>query len=336
MYKRPARFIQIDLLSTCNAKCLHCYRQTVLGAENIHYEKNVQVHPKSFKLALQDPYFNDLQEILFSGNYGDPLASSHLIEMLDDLHEIKPNLSLMFHTNGSLGSKELWMGLAARLNGRGKFVKFAIDGLEDTNHLYRRGVLWNSVMENAQNFIAAGGRAVWMFIIFDHNAHQVEEARALSVKLGFAKFETRKNFASHYDPSYKILSKAEHDELLAKLPPKTRSDYNVTPERLNSIEIKCEAADEESVFIDHDGRIWPCCYMAGWKYANDKAKRDYHIEKLEAAYKPNFNSIYHHSPTEIMNHPLFTKVMKESWEDPSKIHYMCSYKCGKASCDKQI
>jgi MoaA/NifB/PqqE/SkfB family radical SAM enzyme len=335
MYKRPARFIQIDLLSTCNAKCLHCYRQTVIGHENNHYEKNIHVNPKSFKLALQDPYFNNLEEILFCGNYGDPLASLHLIELLDDIYEIKPNLSLMFHTNGSLGPKDLWTALAARLNGKGKFVKFAIDGLKDTNHIYRRGVSWTSVMENAQNFIAAGGRAVWMFIIFDHNEHQVEEARVLSKKLGFAKFETRRNFASNYKPQYE-LTKEEQNEIISNLSPPTRSDYDVSVEKINSIEIQCESVQEESVYIDHDGRIWPCCYMAGWKYANDKAKRDYHIEKLESNYKTNFNSIYHYTPTEIMKHPLFSNDMKESWENADKIHYMCSYKCGKENCVKQI
>lgn len=336
MYKRPARYIQIDLLSTCNAKCLHCYRQTVVGLENNHYEKNVHVNPKSFKLALQDPYFNDLEEILFCGNYGDPLASTHLIELIDAINEIKPNLSLRFHTNGSLGSKDLWTGLAARLNGKGKFVKFAIDGLEDTNHIYRRNVAWSSVMENAQNFIAAGGRAVWMFIIFNHNEHQVEEARALSQKLGFVRFETRKNFASHYHPDYETLSPEEQQKIISKWPPPTRLDYTVSAEKLNSIEIKCESSTDDLVYIDHDGRIWPCCFLAGWKYANDKTKRDYHIEKLEAAYKPYFNSIYHYTPTEIMNHPFFTKDMPESWGAAEKIHFMCSYKCGKASCDKQV
>ena len=336
MYKRPARSIQIDLVSTCNAKCLHCYRQTTVGRENTHYVKNVHIDPKAFKRALQDPYFNNLEEILFSGNYGDPLASPHLMEILDYLDELKPHLGLIFHTNGSLGSKELWTQLASRLNGRGRFVKFAIDGLEDTNHIYRRGVSWDSLMENAKTFIESGGRAAWMFVIFDHNKHQVEAARELSQKMGFAKFETRKNFASHYNPRYEILSAEEQEALISKLPKLTMADYAVSKEQLDSQTIDCESKNEESVFIDHDGRIWPCCFIAGWKNANDHAKRDYHLEKMETRYKPFFNSIYHYSPTEIMNHSLFKNEMQESWIDPDKIHYMCSYKCGKTKCEKNI
>lgn len=105
MYKRPARLIQIDLVSTCSARRLRCYRQTTVGKENIHYVKNVHVDPKAFRLALQDPYFDNLEEILFCGNYGDPMASPHLIKILDYLDELKPHLGLMFHTNGSLVQK---------------------------------------------------------------------------------------------------------------------------------------------------------------------------------------------------------------------------------------
>jgi ubiquinone/menaquinone biosynthesis C-methylase UbiE len=41
-------------------------------------------------------------------------------------------------------------------------------------------------------FIAAGGRARWDFLIFEHNQHQVEEAEALATKWGFEKFVAKK------------------------------------------------------------------------------------------------------------------------------------------------
>ena len=56
-------------------------------------------------------------------------------------------------------------------------VIFAIDGLEDTNHLYRVNTNFNKIMENAKAFINAGGIARWDFIAFAHNEHQIEEAK---------------------------------------------------------------------------------------------------------------------------------------------------------------
>ena len=48
-------------------------------------------------------------------------------------------------------------------------------------------------MENAEAFIKAGGRARWDYIVFGHNEHQVEEARALAESMGFEKFNVKKS-----------------------------------------------------------------------------------------------------------------------------------------------
>ena len=51
---------------------------------------------------------------------------------------------------------------------RGRVV-FAIDGLQDTLGTYRRNVSFDKVIANASAFIAAGGRAEWDFLVFEHN-----------------------------------------------------------------------------------------------------------------------------------------------------------------------
>jgi hypothetical protein len=51
-------------------------------------------------------------------------------------------------------------------------VVWGIDGLEDTNHLYRQDVEWNKVMDRVKWFIDAGGHATWKWIPFLHNKHQ--------------------------------------------------------------------------------------------------------------------------------------------------------------------
>ena len=64
-------------------------------------------------------------------------------------------------------------------------VIFGIDGLSDTHHIYRRNTKYEDVINNAKAFIAAGGRANWQYIIFDHNKHQTEEAKHIAKELGF-------------------------------------------------------------------------------------------------------------------------------------------------------
>ena len=70
---------------------------------------------------------------------------------------------------------------------------FGIDGLEDTNHIYRQGTVFKQIIRNVKAFIQAGGRAQWDFIVFKHNEHQVEKAGELSKKLGFEIFSIKRS-----------------------------------------------------------------------------------------------------------------------------------------------
>jgi MoaA/NifB/PqqE/SkfB family radical SAM enzyme len=126
------------------------------------------------------------------GNYGDPAVASDTLEAFAYFREHNPTLNLSMHTNGSMKKPEWWAELAGVIGQKG-YVIFGVDGLEDTNHLYRQGTVWKKIMENAQAFIDAGGRARWDYIVFAHNEHQVEEARALATNMGFEKFNIKKS-----------------------------------------------------------------------------------------------------------------------------------------------
>jgi hypothetical protein len=60
--------------------------------------------------------------------------------------------------------------------------------MEDTNHLYRRNVKWNKLMENALAFNSTGAKSVWEFLVFKHNEHQIADARSLAKKMKFTEF----------------------------------------------------------------------------------------------------------------------------------------------------
>ena len=72
------------------------------------------------------------------------------------------------------------LGYISKINStkyrQGLTVKFAVDGLEDTNHLYRRKVNWGKVWANMTAYSQAGGFGIWNFIIFKHNEHQIDQA----------------------------------------------------------------------------------------------------------------------------------------------------------------
>jgi MoaA/NifB/PqqE/SkfB family radical SAM enzyme len=116
-------------------------------------------------------------------------------------------MQLSFHTNASAKTPEWWSKLPAAM-GKSHYVVFSVDGLEDTNHLYRQGTVWKNIMRNAEAFIQAGGRARWDYIVFGHNEHQVEEARALATSMGFEKFNVKKS--NRFFSNTRGAVKAEH------------------------------------------------------------------------------------------------------------------------------
>ena len=125
------------------------------------------------------------------GNLGDPIVARDTLEIFKYFREHNPKMWLSMNTNAGAKSVAWWEELASVINKKGAVI-FSVDGLRDTNHLYRQGVNWDNVERNMQAFINAGGRARWDFLIFEHNQHQVEEAEELATTGGCEKFMKKK------------------------------------------------------------------------------------------------------------------------------------------------
>ena len=138
-----------------------------------------------------------LEIILFCGVHGDPGMAKDLYEICEYIATTNPKTSVRINTNGGMRKPEFWkkMGelFAKQRQDHWKWmITFSIDGLEDTNHLYRRNVEWSKVTANAQAFINAGGIAEWDYLIFKYNEHQIDQAIALSKSMGFLNFHPKK------------------------------------------------------------------------------------------------------------------------------------------------
>jgi hypothetical protein len=113
--------------------------------------------------------------------------------------------------------------------------------LEDTNSDYRINVQWNKVMANAEAFIAAGGSAHWDMLVYRHNEHQVDACQQLARDMGFRWFRAK----------------------VSKRPLVKKLEYPVNwvkPEQ-RAVKINCHALHEQSIYIDAQGRVSPCCWL---------------------------------------------------------------------------
>lgn len=183
--------IHLEITDNCNAACPMCARNINGGQENPQIP-GTELFIEDVRQIFKPNFIAQLDRMYMCGNYGDPIAARDTLETFAYFRQHNSNMMLSMHTNGSAKRPDWWAELA-RTIGRKGYVVFSLDGLEDTNHLYRQNTIWSKIMENAQAFIDAGGRARWDYIVFAHNEHQVEEAEQLAKTMGFEKFQFKKS-----------------------------------------------------------------------------------------------------------------------------------------------
>ena len=188
--------MHLELTNKCNSKCPMCPRYINEGSELNPLLQLDEVTIDQFKEWFPPKFIAQLVRIMSCGCFGDPIVAQDTLDIYEYMRANNERLVLSMHTNASARSTDWWREMGKLCNQgvgkRGDYVTFSIDGLEDTNHLYRRGTSWSKIMENVEAFISAGGIAHWDFIVFRHNEHQVDEAFRLAKKLGFENFNIKR------------------------------------------------------------------------------------------------------------------------------------------------
>jgi sulfatase maturation enzyme AslB (radical SAM superfamily) len=242
---REIKILHIEPTNVCQAACPQCARET-----NPSFNKNLQNHLDMQQILKVFPYeqIATLDKMFMCGVYGDPAAGKHTIDIYQKFRNINPTITLGMNTNGALQNYKWWAQLATIFNQPKDYVVFSIDGLEDTNHIYRRNVSWKKLLENVKAFIDAGGSAHWDMLVFQHNEHQVDYCEQLAKDLGFKWFRVK----------------------VSKRPPVAGIAYPVNWSRPNLIssKISCAALNEKSLYIDAKGFFYPCCWLTADQYQN--------------------------------------------------------------------
>ncbi len=140
---------------------------------------------------------------IFCGAYGDAIYHPKIVEIVEFM--LTSNRRFMIETNGAYVKPATWQAIAQldwKKYSRGKFV-FSIDGLQDTNHIYRKNSDWSSIISGITTLanIKNKPEMEWKYLVFPYNEHQVEQARALSVELGFDEFNAVKSLRE-YDKAW--------------------------------------------------------------------------------------------------------------------------------------
>ncbi len=340
------RKLHLEVTTQCNARCPQCPRNLQGGIVNPTLPK-AEIRIADIFQLFPDDFVRQLELAQISGSYGDALVARDTADILEYLRIRNPLLDLIFYTNGS-GRDRAWWTRLARLR---TTCVFGIDGLEDTNHIYRRGTVWEKIMLAAESFIAAGGRAEWMYLIFKHNEHQVEKACALAKSMGFTSFIVKRTgrFLSNgrIRPSYPVHDNDGNVEYVIQ-PTTIGSLRNEAAEQLSatirtpddhtsylaSTPIRCKAIQGKTLYVSAEALVFPCCWTGMLYPRPGEDVRALQImallDKLPNG-RDSINGLKH--PIEsIVEGPFFQELIPHTWpvNHPERL-LACTTTCG--NCD---
>jgi hypothetical protein len=235
---RRIRVLHIEPTDVCQAACPLCARET-----DTTFDKKSKHHLRieHIQRHFSDRVISKLDKMFMCGNYGDPAAGYYTMDIYNYFRSVNTEITLGMNTNGAVQTTFFWHALGKLFNKPHDYCVFSIDGLEDTNPVYRKNVDWNKLMNNVQAFIAAGGSAHWDMLVYKHNQHQVDECEQLARAMGFTWFRA------------KVSKRGFTDRL--EFPIGWQAPAS------NSGPINCHVLKEKSMFIDAQGRTSPCCWI---------------------------------------------------------------------------
>lgn len=233
------KVLHLEPTDVCQAACPLCARET-----DALFDKNQQQHLDLYTISkvFSTEQIAQLDKMFMCGNYGDPAAGKHTLEIYHAFRSINPDIILGMNTNGGLQGTWWWEALANHLSRIQDYVVFSIDGLEDTNHLYRKNVVWDKVIANAETFIKSGGNAHWDMLVYEHNEHQVDACEKLAKDLGFKWFRAK-------------VSKRQSNISWLKQP------VGWSNSAIDEGTIRCIRENEQSIYMNAKGIVYPCCWL---------------------------------------------------------------------------
>ena len=293
MWANNNLLLHFELSTRCNAYCPGCPRyvnsSTVLNPNLL--QDNVSL--EQFKSWCSPELLNNrVKRLMFCGNYGDPIANPEIVEILDyAVTHLNKDAYIIVNTNGGLGSTKQWKAIGNILKNNNKYqIFFSVDGLEDTNHMYRRGVLWDRIDANIRAYTSTGAKGMWDYLIFEYNKHQLEQAKAQCKDWGLQDIRFKKPYGFFWDNKYYKRGVYDKDgKLLYKL--------SITPDAIDTVKdtvdinnpIRVKQTVEQKKFsckslqswgtelmVHVDGTVFPCCYIGDLynRYVEDSSKQE--------------------------------------------------------------
>lgn len=165
--------VHLEITSRCRIACLKCSRTYNIKSNNPAFsidDIDINIIKKYAQL--------DYKRYDLCGNWGDPIYHPKFLTIIKILKDAGKKVYIS--TNGS-GKKESWWHILFSMLDSNDVIFFAVDGLEDTCGIYRQNFKEKD-FHFVMNLLQIANtkytvNAIWTFIPFKFNEHQIEEAK---------------------------------------------------------------------------------------------------------------------------------------------------------------
>lgn len=356
--------LHIELTSKCNSACPNCPR-FIKGTPILDSKIRLsEIKLNDIKKWFDFDFIKKIGSINFCGNVGDPTNCTEMTEIVEYFYNNNNDIKIEIHTNGGARNVEFWsrMGKLSKIAKDNILVIFSVDGLEDTNHIYRRNVKWGKLVENILAYTKNGGYAIWEFLVFKHNEDEIYLAKYKSKEYGF-RFIRFKRAAGFEDPSnnqtipmgvynkegileYTIEPSTDYPNSLMPFNPNPNNvpkkidtaigNYKLTNldyrrySNFEDFKIKCKSQKdngEVEIFLSYEGNLRPCCFIGVDLDGHTSEQHSVQLKEI-FEYDCNLNT---NKIEDILD--FFDKKIKDKWEETFEGGkcVKCSMTCGASS-----
>lgn len=232
---------ELEITNRCNLACPRCARTDFIekfpNAWNNH-----DLSLDDFKKFI-DPILDQICIFEFKGTMGDPIFHPNFIDWISWIKSI--NKQVYIHTNGQSG-KSFWTKLVTLLDKKDKVI-LGIDGLPENFMTYRINARWKNI-EDCASILKGKTTLIWQYIIFKYNQSNINDARELSINMGFDQFDILNSNRWLNDDDWLKPNEAVHNRPTEK--------QDIDPQCFNN----------PTHIVTADGFYMPCCFLIDPQY----------------------------------------------------------------------
>jgi MoaA/NifB/PqqE/SkfB family radical SAM enzyme len=170
--------VNIETTYRCPLQCPFCQRQDPDPRTNERISKSTDISFSNYKKLVQFA-----SNFSFCGQISDPIYHANFLELLKETQKY-PSKKFFISTTGTRKKIEWWKE-AFSYSGQNIRWIFGLDGTDqETANIYRVNTKFDEVLEVMKLGASMGCIVRWQFIVFQHNEHQIEEAKKIAKEIG--------------------------------------------------------------------------------------------------------------------------------------------------------